>query len=107
MGIARAERDITRAETRFRLSPKRTSPFKSVGASFQSTTGSRGMRISGGNSEYTMFRGSVKGTGYPLHPPVSPPLPLPCFTVCHHISTGLYLISFAFISDRMFYPAVE
>ena len=29
--IARAERDGTRAETRFRLSPKRTSPFKSVG----------------------------------------------------------------------------
>jgi len=31
--MARAERDGTRAETRFRLSPKRTSPFKSVGAS--------------------------------------------------------------------------
>ena len=30
---ARAERDGTRAETRFRLIPKRTSPFKSVGAS--------------------------------------------------------------------------
>ena len=29
--IARAERDGTRAQTRFRLSPKRTSPFKSVG----------------------------------------------------------------------------
>ena len=33
VGIARAERDGTHAETRFRLSPKRTSPFKSVGAS--------------------------------------------------------------------------
>ena len=32
----------------------------------------------------------VKGTGYPLHSPVSPSLPLPCVTVCHHISTGLY-----------------
>ena len=32
--IARAERDGTRAETRFRLSPKRTNPFKSVGAQF-------------------------------------------------------------------------
>ena len=31
MSIARAERDGTRAETRFRLSPKRTSTFKSVG----------------------------------------------------------------------------
>ena len=39
-GIVRAERDDTRAETRFRLSPKRMSPFKSVGASVQSTAGS-------------------------------------------------------------------
>ena len=31
----------------------------------------------------------VKGTGYPLHSPVSPSLPLPCVTVCHHASTGL------------------
>ena len=82
--------DGTRAETRFRLSAKRTSPFKSAGASVQSTTGSRGVRISGSNAGYTMFRGSVKGTGYPLHSPVSPSLPLPCVTVCHHISTGLY-----------------
>jgi hypothetical protein len=81
--------DGTRAETRFRLSAKRTSPFKSAGASVQSTTGSRGVRISGSNAEYTTFRGSVKNTGYPLHSPVSPSLPLPWFTVCHHISTGL------------------
>jgi hypothetical protein len=52
--------DGTRAETRFRLSAKRTSPFKSAGASVQSTTGSRGVRISGGNAEYTEFRGSVR-----------------------------------------------
>jgi hypothetical protein len=82
--------DGTRAETRFRLSAKRTSPLKSAGASVQSTTGSRGVRISGSNAGYTMFRGSVKGTGYPLHSPVSPSLPRPCVTVCHHISTGLY-----------------
>ena len=37
-----------------------------------------------------MFRDSVKGTGYPLHSPVSPSLPLQCVTVCHHISTGLH-----------------
>ena len=48
--IARAERDGTRAETRFRLSLKRTSPFKSVGASVQSTAGSRGVRISLSNA---------------------------------------------------------
>jgi hypothetical protein len=82
--------DGTRAETRFRLSAKRTSPFKSAGASVQSTTDSRGLRISGSNAGYTKFRGSVKSTGYPLHSPVSPSLHLPCVTVCHHISTGLY-----------------
>jgi hypothetical protein len=60
------------------------------GASFQSTTGSRGVRISGSNAGYTMFRDSVKSTGYPLHSPVSASFPLPCVTVCHHISTGLY-----------------
>ena len=60
------------------------------GASVQSTTGSRVVRISSSNAGYTMFRGSVKGTGYPLHSPVSLALPLPCVTVCHHISTGLY-----------------
>jgi hypothetical protein len=83
--------DGTRAENRLRFAAKRTSPFKSAGASVQSTTGSRGVRISGINAGYTMFRGSVKGTGYTLHSPVSPSLPLPCVTVCHHISTGLYL----------------
>jgi hypothetical protein len=48
------------------------------------------MRISSSNAGYTMFRGSVKGTGYPLHSPVSPSFPLPCVTVFHHISTGFY-----------------
>jgi len=89
-GRLRLKCDGTRAETRFRLSAKRTSPFKSAGASVQSTTGSQGVRISGNNGGYTMFQGSVKSTGYPLHSPVSPSLPLPCVTVCHHISTGLY-----------------
>ena len=83
--------DGTCAETRFRLSAKRTSPFKSAGMSVQSTTGSQGVRFSYSDAEYTMFRGSVKGTGYPLHLPVSPSLRLPCVTVCHHVSTGLYL----------------
>ena len=55
------------------------------GASVQSTTGSRGVRISGSNAGYTMFRGSVKSTGYTFHSPVSPSLSLPCITVCYHI----------------------
>jgi len=77
--------DGTRADTRFRLSAKRTSPFKSAGASVQSTTDSRGVRISGSNAGYTMFRGSVKSTGYPLHcqfPFTSPP-------VCHRVPSHL------------------
>ena len=67
--------DGTRAETRFRLSAKRTSPFKSAGASVQSTAGSRCVRISGSNAGYTMFRGSVRVLAthsirqFPLHFP--------------------------------------
>jgi len=52
------------------------------------------VRISGSNAEYTMFRGSVNGTGYPLHSSISPSLPLPCVTVCHHVSPGLYINSY-------------
>jgi hypothetical protein len=86
--------DRTHAETRFYLLAKWTSPFKSAGASYHATTGSRGVQISGSNGSnvgYTMFQGSVKSTGYPLHSSVSSSLPLLCVTVCHHISTGLYL----------------
>ena len=66
--------DGTRSETRCRLSAKRTSPFKSAGASVQSTTGSRGVRISGSNAGYTMFRGSVKNTSFASFPFTSPPV---------------------------------
>jgi len=90
-GRLRLKCDGTRAETRFTLSAKRTNPFKSAGASVQLTTGSRRVRISGSDAGYTMFRGSVKGTGYPLHSPVSSSL---------HISTGLYA---HFARDVRFY----
>jgi hypothetical protein len=60
------------------------------GVSVQSTTGSRGVRISSSKAGYTTFRVSVKGTGYPLHSPVSPSLPLLCITMWHHFSTGVY-----------------
>ena len=74
-GRLRLKRDGTRAETPFRLSPKRTSPFKSVGASVHSTAGSRVVRISVSNAGYTMFRGSVRVLAthsihqFPLHFP--------------------------------------
>jgi len=32
----------------------------------------------------------VKRTGYPLHSPLSLSIPLPCVTLCHHVSTVLY-----------------
>jgi len=83
--------DGTRAENRIRLSAQRTSQFKSVRGGEVSSVDywqPRCVRISGSNAGYTMFRGSVKSTGYPLHSPVSPSLPLPCVNVCHHISTA-------------------
>ena len=49
-GIVSLKCDGTCTETRFRLSPKRTSPFKSAGASVQTTAGSRGVHISGSNA---------------------------------------------------------
>ena len=84
--------DGTLAETRFRLSAKRTILFKSAGASVHSTTSSRGVRINDSNAGYIMFRGSMKSTGYSLNSPVSPSISLPCVTVCHHISTGGFQI---------------
>ena len=66
--------DVTCAETRFRLSreTERVHLNRPGGGSVQWTAGSRGVRISGSNAGYTVFRGSVKGTGYPLHSPVYP-----------------------------------
>jgi len=55
LGRARLKRDGTRAETRFGLSAKRMSLFKSAEGSVQSITGSRGVRISGSNAGYTKF----------------------------------------------------
>jgi hypothetical protein len=92
--------DGTHAETRFRLSSKRTSPFKSAGESVQSTADSRGVRISGSNAGYTVFRGSVRVLGYPLHSPVSPSLPLrtsPCANTFQLDST---LITFSTVHSH-------
>jgi len=86
--------DGTRTGSRFRLSAKRTNPFKLARGQFSRLLAAELCAISGSNAGYTMFRGSVKGTGYPLHSSVSPSLPLPCVTVWHHISTGLYDITY-------------
>ena len=90
-GIVRLKCDGTRAETRFRLSLKRTSPFKSAGRQF-----SRLLAAEVCASELVMLdtpRSEVGwSTGYQLHSPVSPSLPLPCVTVCHQVSNALYVM---------------
>jgi len=93
---------MAHAETRFGLSAKRTSPFKSSGASVQSTAGSRGVRISGSNAGYIKFRGSVKRcegdwlpTPFASYPFTSPP-------VRHRVPSGfnLTLLNFLFDCDN-------
>ena len=88
-GITRSKRDGTRAETRFGLSAKRTSPFKLVGVSAQSTAGSQGVRISGQQLYRLCSNIQCKTTGYPLHSHLSTSLPLPCVTVCHQVLNSL------------------
>ena len=87
--------DGTRAETRFRLSAKRTSPFKSArGRQFSRLLAaevcvSAVVMLDTPCSE-VVWR--VLAT-HSIHQ-IPPSLPLPCVTVCHHISTGLYLLLF-------------
>ena len=83
---ARLKRDGTRAETRFGLSEKWTSPFKSAGESVQSTAGSRGVRISG----QTMDRHVPRHSARVVATLSNRLFPLPRVTVCHHVSNGLY-----------------
>ena len=89
--IARAESDGTRAQTRFRLSLKRTSPFKSVGVLVHSTAGSRVVRISLINAGYTTFGGGVRVLAthsirqFPLH---FPSRASPCATMFRTSSTS-------------------
>ena len=85
--------DGTRAETRFRLCWNgwvhlhlRERQFGRLPAAEVCASAF----MVGSNAGYAMLRGSVKGTGYTLHLPVSPSLPLPRVTICHHISTGVY-----------------
>ena len=93
----RLKRDDTRAETRFCLSAKRTSPFKSAGVSVKSTAGSRGVSVSGSNAGYTMFRGSVKSS-------VFPSFPLPFITVCHQFSKAFLLNVYWFHAVSLLLP---
>ena len=61
--------------------------FRRKGGSVQTTAGGRDVHISSSNAG---FPGSVKGTGYPFHWPVSLSLLQLCGIMYHYISTGLY-----------------
>ena len=72
-----------------------------------STTGSRGVRISGSNTGYTMFRGSVQSTGYhfirqfPLH---FPNLASPCvFTFQLDSTTNLHCAALSTLNCVLWY----
>jgi len=92
---ARLKRDGTRTETRFCLSAKRTGPFKLAGGGQLS----RLLAAKVCASAVVMVvmldtpcsEVECKTTGYPLHSHASPSLPLPCITVCHQVSTELYM----------------
>ena len=74
-GRAGLKLDGTCAETRFGISEKWTSPFQSAGESVHSTTGSRGVRISGQTMDRQYSEVQCKSSGYPLQSPISPSLP--------------------------------
>ena len=79
---ARLKRDGTRTETRFGLSEKWTSLFKSAGESVQSTAGSRGVHISGQTMDRPCSKVRCTISGYPLQLPISPSHPLGHMSPC-------------------------
>ena len=91
-GRARLKRDGTSAETRFGVSEKSTSPFKSAGESDQSTTGSRGVRISGQTMDHVpRYSARVVATLsnrlFPLHfPSHAAPCAITFRTVCTYLN---------------------
>jgi len=79
--------DGTRSET----TAKRTSPFKSAGGrQFSRLLAAEVCASAVVMLDTPCSEVECKTAGYPLHPPVSPSVPLPCFTVCHHISAVVY-----------------
>jgi len=89
-GRARSKRDCTCAETRFGLSAKRTSPFKSAGGGGQF---SRLLAVEEcGSPDRPCSDVQWKAASYPLHSHLSPSLTLPCVTVSHQVPNGLYVV---------------
>ena len=94
MGRSQLKCDGTRAETRFRLSAKRTSPFKSAWGLQSSrllaaeVCASAVVMLDTPCSEVVWRVLATHSTRtFPLH------FHLPCVTVCRHISTGLYAVT--------------
>ena len=84
--------DGTRAETRFRLSAQRTSPFKSAGGrQFSRILAAEVCASAVVMLDTPCSEVECKTDGYTLHSHVSRSLPLPYVTVCHQISAGLYV----------------
>ena len=86
--------DGTRAETRFRLSAKRTSPFKSAGGRQFSRLLAAEVRASAVvmvdrpcSDVVCRVLANHSIRQFPFHFP-------PSVTVCHHVSTGLYTEEF-------------
>ena len=78
------------------------------GRHFSRLLAAESVGISGSNAGYTMLRGSVKGTGYPLHSLVSPSLPLPTSPcaitfqldfLLRIVFHGLGVLSLVFLTD--------
>jgi hypothetical protein len=89
--------DGTSAETRFRLSAKRTSPFKSARVGGFSSVDYWQASCAHQPAGFVLsckpaFCSHVTLTGYPFHLLVSPSLLLPCVTVCHNISNAVYTL---------------
>ena len=61
-----------------------------AGEPVQSTADSRGVRISGQTMDRPCSGAQRNSSGYPLQSPISPSLPLPRVTLCHHVWNGLY-----------------
>ena len=93
VGRLRLKCDGTRAETRFRLSAKRTSPFKSAeGRQFSRLLAARlcASAVVMLDTPCSEVVWRVLATYFIRQFPLQ--FLLSCVTVCHHVSTGLYLV---------------
>jgi hypothetical protein len=91
--------DGTRAETRCRLLAKRTSPFKSArgvtSVEYWQPKCAHQLSLLVLMPDTSCFEVVSRVMATHSNSPVSPSLPLPCVTVCHHISTGLSFTGFS------------